>query len=45
MVYAGMKALLDSGINNSTNVLVCVDNEEIEVTQLKGRLSLITKIY
>ena len=37
MVYAGMKALLDSGINNSTNVLVCVDNEEIGVAQLKGQ--------
>lgn len=29
MVYAGMKALIDSDINASTNVLVCVDNEEI----------------
>lgn len=36
MVYAGMKALLDSGINNSTNVLVCVDNEEIGSRTAQG---------
>ena len=36
MVYAGMKAFLDSGINNSTNVLVCVDNEEIGSRTAQG---------
>ncbi|GAA0109072.1 M18 family aminopeptidase [Clostridium tertium] len=29
MVYAGLKALIDSKVNKSTKVMVCIDNEEI----------------
>lgn len=36
MVYAGLRALLDSRENKATKVLVCVDNEEIGSLSAQG---------
>lgn len=36
MVYAGIKAISDSRVNMSTNVMVCFDNEEVGSTTKQG---------
>lgn len=36
MVYAGIKALIDSKVNKSTKVMVCIDNEEIGSLTAQG---------
>lgn len=36
MVYAGIKAISDSKVNRSTNVMVCFDNEEVGSTTKQG---------
>lgn len=36
MVYAGIKAISDIKIKNSTNVMVCFDNEEVGSTTKQG---------
>lgn len=36
MVYAGLKALIESDVNEGTKVLICVDNEEIGSLTAQG---------
>ena len=36
MVYAGIKALVDGKVTNGTNIMVCVDNEEIGSNTAQG---------
>ncbi len=39
MVHAGLNAIIDSQVNNATNVLVCFDNEEVGSTTKQGAAS------
>lgn len=41
MVYAGVKALVDSKVNAATKVMVCIDNEEIGNLTAQGASSIL----
>lgn len=41
MVYAGVKALVDSKVNSATKVMVCIDNEEIGNLTAQGASSIL----